>query len=324
MKMIILNMKTIYANMLKAIENAIDKKAESKNIFWKFLFWFKVFLWQIKSRISWKIHTTSPLIFKTKPFFCNPEAQAEIHTLIGHKYLEMYLLAIKSLLRFYNDVAVIVHDDGSLSQEDKEILKTHVKGIRIIDFDFADNKVNNILGIRRKSIVYRSNNIIAKLLFDYSLLSSSGKVISLDADILFLKYPIELIKWIKEDNKEIISNYEEFSYYQDITLKEINYDYQPNLNTGFFCFYKDIVNLDLIEEILAKTKKIHFCTEQYIFSILIKKYSDKYKFSFFDPLQYQTKTVFKANEPIFRHYLSSSGIYKKYLKDSEKVLYQLL
>src|SRR5665647_3021275 len=60
------------------------------------------------------------LIPKTPAVSCVLHGRPELHSLVCHRHAYNYILAIKSFLRFYIDVTVIVHDDGSLTKKDKD------------------------------------------------------------------------------------------------------------------------------------------------------------------------------------------------------------
>src|SRR5665647_563155 len=49
-------------------------------------------------------------ISKTPVVSCVLHGRPEIHSLVSHRHVYNYILEIKSFLRFYNDVTVIVHD----------------------------------------------------------------------------------------------------------------------------------------------------------------------------------------------------------------------
>src|SRR5674476_403875 len=85
------------------------------------------------------------LIPKTPIASCVLHGRPEVHSLVCHRHMYNYILAIKSFLRFYNDVTVIVHDDGSLTKKDKRTIRKHISNIHIIDRDYADVKLNKIL-----------------------------------------------------------------------------------------------------------------------------------------------------------------------------------
>jgi len=84
-------------------------------------------------------------VLSTPALRCNPSASVEVHTLTAHHHLTMYLTAIKSLLRYYDDVAVVVHDDGSLDASDGARLRDHVNGIRLIGRATADAEMAVLL-----------------------------------------------------------------------------------------------------------------------------------------------------------------------------------
>ena len=66
----------------------------------------------------------------------NPSSDTGIHSAVPHRYLLAYLIAIKSFLQYYPDITVFVHDDGSLTAEDKDLIRAHEKRrIIIVDTD---------------------------------------------------------------------------------------------------------------------------------------------------------------------------------------------
>ena len=60
-------------------------------------------------------------------------------TMLSHKYVPMYLVAVKSLYQFYPHGRYEVLDDGTLTPEDKEVLRYHVGGIQFSDFPQVKN-----------------------------------------------------------------------------------------------------------------------------------------------------------------------------------------
>ena len=84
-------------------------------------------------------------VVRTPPLRCNPAAKTAIHTVTSHHHLRMYLAAIKSLLRYHGDVAVVVHDDGSLDGQDESLLRQHVPGVTYVDRASADRQLDRLL-----------------------------------------------------------------------------------------------------------------------------------------------------------------------------------
>lgn len=263
-------------------------------------------------------------ILKTKSLNCNNKAKTELHSVVCHKHVFMYLIALKSLLRFYNNIKIIVHDDGSLTNKDYKILKEHIKNISIITKDKADNYVNKVLSNRQSSILFRKKDPRAAKVFDFNLFSETKKIIQLDSDTLFFLAPTKLIEWIEKDTKTIFSTYEKDIHYAKEFFIKKEYPSQLNVNIGLFCYYANIMDYNFVNDALPKNTKFKFATDQAIYSLLIYKNRAKFKFNFFDSREYQNKHFFQE-KPIFRHYWSSGeGICDEYIQDSKKIINELL
>jgi hypothetical protein len=133
-------------------------------------------------------------VSRTPPIAANPHADTGIHTAVPHRYLYAYLTAIKSFLHYYADVAVYVHDDGSLREEDKALIRAHVPGATIIDRAWADQAFADQVGDEFLMKVRKSYTSYLKL-FDPTLVSTHKRIIIVDTDVLFLSRPSEIIEW---------------------------------------------------------------------------------------------------------------------------------
>ena len=300
------------------------KAKQSENILLEEFLILKKLIKSYMNKRKWKAFD---ICLKTPYLECKPSSQVEVHSLVCHRHIHLYILAIKSFLRFYKDISVIVHDDGSLSNEDIELLKSHIKGTKIIDKKNAREKVKKALKNFPNCQKYRNKHIIAKQLFDYSLISKSDKIISLDSDILFLKRPERIIEWISNSKKETLCLYEENPTGQEILL-HLGYDYQPDICAGLLCFCKDILDLKLIEEIITKMEKLDWFTTQNIYPVLIRNKADRYQASILNSDEYQSPNrlnlrFLKESKAVFRHYWSSCNVNSSYLKDFRKVINEL-
>ncbi|WP_431065177.1 hypothetical protein [Methylotuvimicrobium sp.] len=163
---------------------------------------------KFKNLIPWRFSGIDPFlstygdflffhsIQKTPSIETNPDAQTSIHTIVPHRYLNAFLLAIKSFLRFYSDVAVYVHDDGSLTSKDIDIIKEHIKNVIILKKSEADRYFNENINDPFLSKVRSSYTSYLKL-FDPAFRSKSERIMLLDTDTLFLKRPDSIIEWVK-------------------------------------------------------------------------------------------------------------------------------
>lgn len=133
-------------------------------------------------------------VSSTPPIATNPDSDTGIHTAVPHRYLYAYLTAIKSLLRFHQDLAVYVHDDGTLRAEDKLLIERHLPGVLVIERAWADQTFEERVGDEFLSKVRKSYTSYLKL-FDPTLVSTHHRIIIVDTDVLFLHRPTEIIDW---------------------------------------------------------------------------------------------------------------------------------
>lgn len=274
-----------------------------------------------------KLYSAFKPILQTRPLECNPHAKTEIHTITGHYHLFMYITALKSLLRFYDNVAIVVHDaDGTLSDDDKNILQHHIGGIVIIDKMIADKQMKVILHSFPRCQKYRSHILNSLELLDNGLLANTEKIITMNSDVLFLKTPEELIHWIVNGKNEIIFVYEDAPCAQMELLNEIGCSFPPHVTLALVCFYKEIINLPLIESILKKSRfaRTHLWPlGQCIFPALLSDKSEKYNIHSFNKEKWASSGRFKE-EDIFRHYWSSTAsLTETHFSDFDKILGEL-
>ena len=266
-------------------------------------------------------------VLQTHPMACNSLAETEVHTLVSYHHVFMYLVAIKSFLRYCPDVAVVVHDDGTLTSLDKDLLQRHIQGIKVIDRRVADRQIGDILKSYPHATRFRGNIMSALELFDYFLLAQKEKLIGINSDVLFLNKPQSMLEWISTSHKNLISCYEESPLRQKEFLDEFNCHFPPHLCLAVICFYKRVFDLDLIEKVLKRADPFwlsYWCTAQNIYPILFQNKADEYESSFFDKMTYQASCVFE-DDVIFRHYQNTNFLrwFDLHFKDADKVMRRL-
>lgn len=136
-------------------------------------------------------------IFSSPPITCQPDADCAIHTMLSQRDLPLYLAAIKSFLRWYPNVAVVVHSDGTLQTRDATTVSRHVPGCKVVTAAEADARACAMLG--RDSFLFecRSWDPCYRRLLDTELWNSTPKRIIMDSDILVLRSPDDVIEWIE-------------------------------------------------------------------------------------------------------------------------------
>lgn len=163
----------------------------------------------LKDYLPWSLRSVNPAlnkygdgilfraIAKTPPVATNPDADTGIHSAVPHRYVLAYLTAIKSFLRYVPDVAVYVHDDGSLREEDKGLIRAHLPDAQIVERAHADETFAGRVGDEFLMRVRKSYTSYLKL-FDPTLISTKPRIVIVDTDVLFLRNPSAVMDWSRE------------------------------------------------------------------------------------------------------------------------------
>ncbi|GEM_PF-645863 len=336
-------------NQLKKLRDYLKTKKTSNQLCWRIFFYCKdrtikpIFEWNNRvAHRRWKKkydrnkHLTEEYkkqlqeVFKgvllTRPIPCKIGAGVELHTLTCHHHVNMYILALKSLLRFTNDVSVVAHDDGSLSQEDMQLIEKHIPGINIIVRSEADSKLEPILKEYPQIRSYRKKIVDSLEILDHIILANTERIITMNSDILFLKRPCQLIDWLNIDPRSYLYVYESSPAYQKEFLEEIGCSFPPHLTLAAACVYTDIMDLDLIERLVTSSTVLNehlWVADQNMYPALMDQRKDKYSSVVFDQERYDASGIIRPGAE-FRHYWSSSGtLLQFHIKDSMKVISEL-
>lgn len=143
-------------------------------------------------------------IHGTPPTPCRPDAACEVHTMLSRHDLSLYLLAAKSFLRFHPDVAVVIHDDGSLDRAALDTVQRHVPGCRIVHAAEADRRAEQALLPYPFLARWRNVDCCWRRLIDTELGSRTDKRIIMDSDVLTLRPLEEVMAWINEEEKPFL------------------------------------------------------------------------------------------------------------------------
>jgi len=320
--------------LMRRLQHFYWKRIFGKQLFCKRLGYSCMRLWHDKIMYP----PVLSKILETPQTKCNRKSEIEIHSLLCHKHIHMYLLAIKSFLRFYNNVAVVVHDDGTLREKDIITLKEHIENLKVIKKKEADRAINKILKNKPNCRYFREIYPIAKQVFDYKILASKNKVISFDSDIIFFRRPEEIIKWLDKKNRYILYNQQkECELPHNKVFKKYKINQLEDLNGGFVCYYKDAVNLGHIERTIKKleNQKEYYLWAQAFLGLTFYESSyhakplDKNKYIVLDKAVRKSKSFIKKN-PVMIHFINyrgysigrfHGGYYSKYAK---KVIKELM
>lgn len=221
----------------------------------------------------------------------------EIHILICNKDFNMGMESIHSLLKYeeFKRIPIYYHDDGTLTNEQKQILK--FKNFNLIGLD-TFNSIQSVVKNYEFCNKYRCMNKLYSFwhkikLFDYFLLSKTKRILGLDTDILFMNKPNEILRLIRTRKSFYMPDCSSSYCFNGVANTHLD-GVLYNVNTGII--YIDNENdyrIDLIEEglkqiIINDANYFPSWIEQSAFAYMFSKlntYSaldgNKYKFPYF-------------------------------------------
>ncbi len=178
----------------------------------------------------------------------------EIHMILCSRDFYNALWALKTFYYFSSlTPALIIHNDGSLTKTQKNIIKEHFKGVAIIDRAESDRKLRKELKDYRHCHRFRlgiSMPLSIKL-FDPYFYSNASHILLMDSDILFFQIPSEMLDLLTKKENFFISDYQDaYSYHQKALSIRFNLKLKRRLNTGLLFFSKQVYDFDLLERFL--------------------------------------------------------------------------
>jgi hypothetical protein len=122
----------------------------------------------------------------------NPIGPIPVRTLLGAKGFETSMLCLRSLVEYSADpVQLVVHEDGSLTDEHRDQLRRINPSAEFVGRELADETIASQLKKHPRCLAFRRAEILALKLFDVALLAP-GRVAYCDSDLLFLRRYIGL------------------------------------------------------------------------------------------------------------------------------------
>lgn len=217
----------------------------------------------------------------TQTIESSEKGELEIHTLTSHKHLYFYLWSIKSFFWVSNFIPkIVVHDDGTLSNEDLKLLISQINGVEVITKMEADKQILPLLIDYPSCYKYRSEQPFAKKVFDVFLLTNSRKIMILDSDIIFFRKPTEIVDWVSNKDSKMLYNWDPFD--TEVSMhrrleRDLGVKYPAGYNSGLQCLIKDIFDIDFLEQYLSycyDQKKLDWwIMEQRLMALLLYKYN---------------------------------------------------
>ncbi len=176
-----------------------------------------------------------------------------VSTLLSHAHVDMALACLGSLLRYSADPLLLrVHDDGSLTSEDRERLAAGLRGPEIVERAEADERTGELLARHPALRAFRRTNVMALKLVD-TLLFAGDELAYCDSDILFLRPFSGLYRFQETAGATFMSDHQNaYSIRSWHLLRHRGLCLPQRLNAGLMAFRAAGFDLDLLEWYLSR------------------------------------------------------------------------
>jgi hypothetical protein len=190
-------------------------------------------------------------ILKTKPIVTSKTGDKEVRVLTWRRDWLNTIWSLKSFYTFSEvDFPLYIHD-GGLKKYQIDILRSHFPQAYFMSIEDSDKLVNSLLEERKliQCQKYRSIGPFGRRFIDFYILSKASAIITIDADVVFFKKPVELIDSdkINRFNKDA-----SYAYSAPIESLECEFGIKPVslINAGLSLVWNESMDFQLINECL--------------------------------------------------------------------------
>jgi len=201
-----------------------------------------------------------------------------VSSLIGHRDVGTGLMCLASLAKHSCEpVRFQLHDDGSLTENDREQLFNQLPLHAIISRRQADAIANERLSRYPHCARYRQRYVYGLKLFDTPFLAPHEDLAFCDTDIFFLRPFRELFSWPDEETGCLLMQdfQNAYAFRPWHLLMQFQLKMPARLNCGLFFFRRRHFDLDFIEWLLGRYEKLfearYHWTEQTCWSALASR-----------------------------------------------------
>jgi hypothetical protein len=192
-------------------------------------------------------------ILDSRPHAVNTGSELELHMLLCERDVLRSIWALKSFLHLGRlDPRVVIHDDGSLSGESRDALRSHFVGCEIPEN--ALERASELLSAHPACRFFRRKHPISGKLLDVLLFSRGRYVVVMDSDVLWFRDSPDVTACVESRRPFYVAGGAE-AYVRNRRFMEEELDLHPapNVNSGIVGFRRaDFADLGFLEEALTR------------------------------------------------------------------------
>ena len=142
-------------------------------------------------------------ILGTGPVLTNPDADTILYCALDQSSCRQYIAAVKSLLRFNNNLCVVAQSDGTLNTACIEEIKRHLPGSIVLSKSdmmeriakMADPLLLKLIPSSHQYTLHTPVKIMYLKFLNVIFQFNGRKTIIIDSDLLFLRKPEFILDW---------------------------------------------------------------------------------------------------------------------------------
>lgn len=259
-------------------------------------------------------------IYDSRPVACGETRGYEVHILTREKDRTMAFWALKS---FYHHLGerppLVVHDDGSLSEESFRLFGEHFPGCTVIRAGVAEADPGLREALQSLPLCslwrFRCEFQLAKKLFDFPCFSAEPLIVGIDSDILFFRKPADILECAKASSPFMSSDYQEAYEFDGALIRRANHDFElvPRLNSGLFGLRREAFDFTVVEALLeavvdaAPARRFQFWKgwlEQTMLACLFSRSSGR---RVLDLSRYQISSMLLGDHTVSQHFVNDGS-----------------
>jgi lipopolysaccharide biosynthesis glycosyltransferase len=172
-----------------------------------------------------------------------------------HRNVDMAMWCLKSFSYYARESPhITIHDDGTLTAQDKGLLRDHFDRCTVVDKAEADERMDKVLighplcrQMRAKSDFY-----CALKLFDPAVYALTDVILLIDSDILFFQRPSELLDCVGRGSPCFSSDYQDaYAVPGEELRRHLGIDVLPSVNLGLAVMRRADYDFDFMERYFA-------------------------------------------------------------------------
>lgn len=229
---------------------------------------------------SYQDYRIRPLIRKWNwPFWDDAPMPVPVHVLTGEKDWQLCAWMLASFFHYTEQTwNVVIHDDGTLTEDIRRELGSLFQKARIIPRTQADATLDKILQPLPFAYEYRGMHPLALKIFDMAYYCDGDRFIVLDSDVLFFNYPREIMDWAGNGARECWFN-EDVADANLISaseaLDDLDVKLWPRVNSGLCLITKEAMDLEFCDRALGETSILKgdlWRVEQTLFALCASRF----------------------------------------------------